>query len=143
MAIPKLFVATKAIIRFKDKILLLRESDKYSVGTNNGKYDVVGGRLKPGQRYDLSLLREIKEETGLEVEIGKPFFIDEWRPIVKGEQWQIVGIFFECIAKSDKVKLSKDHDQFVWIKPEDYKKFSLLKNYDKLFEAYLKLKNLS
>ena len=35
------FVATKAFINFKGKILVLRESTKYSDGTNSGKYDVV------------------------------------------------------------------------------------------------------
>jgi len=64
---PKLFVATKAFIVYNNKVLILRESIKYQEGTNHGKYDVVGGRVKPGQRFDESLLREIKEETGLEI----------------------------------------------------------------------------
>ena len=44
----KLFVATKAFIRYKDKILILRESVKYDDGSNVGSYDVVGGRVNPG-----------------------------------------------------------------------------------------------
>ena len=71
---PKLFVATKAFIVYNNKVLILRESIKYQEGTNHGKYDVVGGRVKPGQRFDESLLREIKEETGLAVKISQPFF---------------------------------------------------------------------
>jgi len=88
--VDKLFVATKAFIVYKGKVLLLKESAKYSDGTNAERFDVVGGRIEPGQRFDESLLREIKEETGLEVEIGRPFFVNEWRPIVRGEKWQVV-----------------------------------------------------
>lgn len=118
---PKLFVATKAFINFDGKILTLRESGKYADGSNEGKYDIVGGRLEPGQHFRDSLIREVKEETGLGVEIGKPFFVNEWRPVVRGEQLQVVGIFFECKAKTDKVILSTDHDDYKWIKPEKYK----------------------
>src|SRR5258708_5664220 len=70
----KLFVATKAFIVYNGKVLILQESNKYTDGSNEGKFDVVGGRIVPGERFDESLLREIEEETGLEVKIGKPFF---------------------------------------------------------------------
>ncbi|MCD4666214.1 NUDIX domain-containing protein [archaeon] len=74
---PKIFVATKAFIFHKGKMLILRESSKYNDGTQTGNYDVPGGRVKPGQRFDESLLREIKEEIGLNVKIGKPFNVEE------------------------------------------------------------------
>jgi len=59
--VNKLFVATKAFIVFNGKVLLIKESDNYAEGTNTGKFDVVGGRVELGQRFDESLLREIKE----------------------------------------------------------------------------------
>lgn len=133
----KLFVATKAFIVYKQKVLILRESSQYKDGANIGKYDVVGGRINPGQRFDESLIREIKEETGLEVKIGRPFFMNEWRPVVKNEQWQIVGTFFECFADSDQVILSDDHEEFQWINPIDYKDYNLIENLIPAFESYL------
>ncbi len=132
------FTATKAFIVHDGKILLLKESEKYEDGTNIGKWDVPGGRIKAGQRFDESLLREIKEETGLNVKIGKPFHIDEWRPVVREEQWQIIGTFIECFADSFDVKLSEDHDEFIWINPEDYMNYSLAGNLSEGFENYLK-----
>ncbi|USN55268.1 MAG: NUDIX domain-containing protein [Candidatus Peribacteria bacterium] len=41
----------------------MRESPAYADGSNAGKYDVVGGRVTPGERFDEALLREISEET--------------------------------------------------------------------------------
>ena len=58
----KLSPATKAFIVYDQKVLLLKESAKYEDGMNAGKFDVVGGRVKPGQRFDKSLIREIQEE---------------------------------------------------------------------------------
>ena len=134
---PKLFVATKAFIVHTGRILVVRESARYSEGTNAGKYDIVGGRIKPGERFDESLLREVKEETGLVVKIGRPFFVNEWRPIVNGKQWQIVGIFFECFSNSDAVILSKDHDSFLWIDPKKYREYALIENLTPVFTSYL------
>ncbi len=134
---PKLFVATKAFIVYKGRVLLLRESSKYEDGSNAGKYDVVGGRVIPGQRFDESLLREVKEETGLLVSIGKPFYVGEWRPVIREEQWQIVGTFFECYADSDQVILSQDHAECLWIDPINYGHYDLIENLKPAFEQYL------
>lgn len=135
--IDKLFVATKAFIIHDGKVLLLRESSKYADGTNAGKFDIVGGRVEPGERFDDSLLREIKEETGLTVTIGRPFYVNEWRPSVRGENWQIVGTFFECNANSNVVTLSDDHSEYIWIDPKNYKDYEIIENLHEVFENYL------
>ncbi len=134
----KLFVAVKAFIRnSKGDILLLRESNKYEDGTNSGKYDIVGGRIEPGERFDDSLMREIKEETGLDVKILKPFYVNEWRPEVRGEKWQVVATFFECVAENENVILSEDHDSYIWINPSEYMNYNIIDNLKEAFEAYL------
>jgi 8-oxo-dGTP diphosphatase len=137
---PKLFVATKAFIVHDGKVLILRESSKYDEGAHAAEYDVVGGRVKPGQRFDDSLRREITEETGLEVELGRPFHTDEWRPVVKGEGWQIIGTYFLCEAKTTEVQLSQDHDDFQWIDPATYEQYPLIDNLKRAFVSYLALK---
>lgn len=133
----RVFTATKAFINFNGKILILREAITYEDASNVGKYHIPGGRIKPGQSWKENLQREIREESGLEIKISRPFFVNEWRPIVKGQQWQIVGIFFECFADSDKIVLSEEHDDFLWIDPKDYKKYNLIKDLYEVFEAYL------
>ncbi|MEK7631659.1 MAG: NUDIX domain-containing protein [Patescibacteria group bacterium] len=136
---PKLFVAMKTFIIHDGKVLILRESTKYQDGTNAAKYDIVGGRIKPGQAFDESLRREIREETGLEVQLGRPFYVGEWRPVVKGEPWQVVATFFACAADTETVKLSEDHDDYQWIDPKEYANYNLIPNLTSAFEAYLTL----
>lgn len=133
----KLFTAVKAFVTYNEKVLLLREKPTYVDGTNIGKFDVVGGRVKPGERFDEGLLREIKEETGLDVTINRPFFANEWRPVVRGEQWQIVGTFFACEAATDVVTLSEDHGEYVWIDPKEYATYPIIENLVPAFESYL------
>lgn len=134
----KLFIATKAIIVYKGKILILREAGKYSEGTNVGKYDVPGGRLNPGEHFLEALEREILEETGLSVKVGSPLTVGEWFPVVHGEPWQVVGVFFLCEAASSEVTLSEDHDDFQWIEPIAYSQYQIIDNLIPVFEEYLK-----
>jgi 8-oxo-dGTP pyrophosphatase MutT (NUDIX family) len=135
---PKLFVATKAFIVHQGKVLILRESGTYDEGTNSGRYDLPGGRLQPGEHVLEALKREVKEETGLVVELGDPISVGEWRPVVKEVPWQIIGIFFECETSSLEVSLSGDHDEYKWIEPSEYQKYNLIENLKPVFQKYLK-----
>lgn len=137
---PKVFVAMKAFIIHQGKVLLLQEATTYNDGTQIGKYGEVGGRLLPGEHWKESLLREIKEESGLDVIIGFPFCVSEWRPIVRGEQWQIVATFFECFSESDQITLSEEHQNYAWINPEEYKNYPLMEDLYPVFEQYLTFK---
>jgi len=127
----------KAFVVYDGKVLILREADTYRDGTNKGKYDVVGGKVKPGERFSEGLKREVKEETGLDIKIGKPFHVEEWRPVVRGEPFHIVATFFECFADSDVVALSEDHDHYLWINPKEYKNYNIIETNLPAFEAYL------
>lgn len=131
------FVATKAFIENDGEVLIVREADAYDDGTNTGKFDIVGGRVEPGEHFADSLEREAREETGLDITIGEPFLVDEWRPAVDGEQWQIIGIFFTATAESRDVELGNDHDAHRWIDPADYRDHPVIENLHDRFEAYL------
>ncbi len=133
----KQFIATKAFIVKDGKVLILRESAKYEDGTNVSHFDLPGGRLTPGEHLADALRREVKEETGLIIHVGNTISVGEWRPIVRNEQWQIIGIFFECSTEDSTIILSQDHDDFQWIDPHDYKNYNLIDNLKPIFVSYL------
>jgi 8-oxo-dGTP diphosphatase len=137
METPTPVPAVKAFIVHDGNVLLVREAMNYATGTNQGKYDVVGGKVKPGEHFEDGLRREIREETGLTVRIGRPFYVGEWRPLVGGTQYHIVGIFFECFAESGTVTLGPDHDEYRWIDPRTYADHALIETLIPAFQAYL------
>ena len=132
-------IACKAFIVHEGRVLILRESSKYEEGTNAGGYDFPGGRLEPGEHFEDGLRREVREEVGLEIEIGKPIYVGEWHPVIKGEEVQIIALFFECAAKSGEVKLSQDHDDYKWVPldGEEYKNYKLVPPNDIILQEYI------
>ncbi len=135
MQVDTLFVATKAIIVRDGKVLLLQESSAYADGTNAGKWDLPGGRLSPDEPFREALLREVQEETGLDVVVGKCVHVDEWWPQVRGEQWHVVGMFFVCTAQSGDVVLSQDHGACRWVPLAETAQFELTKGTSRALEA--------
>ena len=116
----------RAVILKDDKVLLIREGNAYGGGTNHGKYDFPGGKVHVGETVIDAINREVEEESGMKVIVKNPFFVDEWRPIIKDEQIQIIGIFFLCEAISEEVKLGTDHDDYQWVSVSESTKLPLI-----------------
>lgn len=132
----KQFVACRAVIVKDGRVLVIRESNQYEGGNNIGKYDFPGGKIAPGESWQNALQREVKEEVGLAVNIGEPFFVDEWRPIVAGQQLQIIGIFFICSVEIANIILSQDHDLYQWITPAEAGEYNLIAASRRALEVY-------
>lgn len=131
-----LHVAMKAVIVKNGKVLLLREAATYGEGTQRGRYHMPGGRVHPGEPFEDALRREIREETGLEVDLHYPLYVGEWRPIIRGVPHQIIASFFVCTPKSGSVTLSTEHDEYQWIEPADRGKYDIMDPGDKVIDRY-------
>lgn len=134
----KLFVGAKGLVVHDGKILLLRESDAYIEGTEVGKWDVPGGRIEPEEKVAEGLIREIKEESGLEVVPGEILGIFDGFPEIKGEKCHIVRSYFLCRATTSGVTLSDDHDAYDWVDPKDSSDKVLVSDLQELLDLYVK-----
>ncbi|MDA8596787.1 NUDIX domain-containing protein [Candidatus Pacebacteria bacterium] len=137
----KLQVGAKGIIARSDrKVLILRESgDAYDEGTEEGRWDVVGGRIDVGEKLIEGLRREIKEESGLHIDVVNVIGATETFPIIKDVQHQIVRVYYACRTDSDSVMLSPDHDKYDWIDPNEHAKFNIMDDLHEIFNNYNKL----
>jgi len=91
------------------RCLLLKRSME-SKG-NPGKWEFPGGKADPGESFEEALLREVREETGLKISLTR----------VAGAAQSVVGqrkiayLIMEGRLVDGEVRLSSEHDDFVWI----------------------------
>jgi 8-oxo-dGTP diphosphatase len=102
-------VAVCGLILRKGKVLILRRAaaDEFA---ERGFWTLPGGRVEVSEPPDDAVVREVKEETGLHVEVLKP--INVWSG-TRGDVWRI-GIDYLCKAVGGAVKLSAEHDDYAW-----------------------------
>ena len=111
---PPLSLAVYAIVGGKDgTILLLRRS--FDSKHFKHKWDLPGGTVDPGESFDVALIREVAEETGLAVEITSVAGAGEYAlPTVR-----IVILFLEARRTAGQLLLSHEHDGHAWVAPEE------------------------
>lgn len=107
-----MYCAVKALIERKGKILFVVYSD--------GHFDFPGGRLDVGEDPYDALKREVKEETGFDVRIGRP--IGMYYAVVPNDGNQVTLTLFECFTDwvGEPVNSSPDEiARFAWLSFEE------------------------
>jgi len=106
--------AVVALIVYNEKILLLKRTRPPL------NWCPPCGRAIMGESLEKALIREVKEETGLNIEILK--FVNQWKGLHTGEK--IKSFTFVCSTHSDRVVLSDEHSDYVWVNIRDLENWS-------------------
>jgi len=115
----KTYFVITGIIRNKGKVLILKRSaDAYNYP---GRWSFCSGYVREFEAAEDSVLREIKEETGLKVKILKRGKLFEKHDKSNGRIWVIIP--FLCEAQSSKVKLDHENVDCRWIIYDDLDKY--------------------
>ncbi|MBU1023605.1 NUDIX domain-containing protein [bacterium] len=97
----------------RDRWLFIKRSDKSR--WNPGKWDIPGGKLDPGESFREGLLREVEEETGLDVRIKSHFGSIE----DETNEFRIVHLVMNGKRIAGDVKLSNEHMDYTWVSKDE------------------------
>ncbi len=128
----KPIVGVGAIILEGDQILL--EKRKNSPG--KGKWSVPGGLVDLGETAEQAVIREVKEETELEVydprlvDVVNYISIDEKGAVI----YHYVIIDYLVTLKGGKLKASSDADALKWVKLCELDKYDLTESLKHFFQ---------
>ena len=139
------YFAQKAFIVHDGRLLLVRKSADDP--NQAGKWEVPGGRMDFGEDVDPHIIREVKEEVGLTIKPGRPFFLWQWqlaRKSATGEiaQMQIVAVARLCspttMEISEAGRVEGDFlDECRWVTFAEIKLYDLIPNMLPVVEAFL------
>lgn len=90
------------------------EGDVLVLRTNDESWELPGGRIERGEVTEDALRREIREETGLDAEVGWPVYTAAWQNHDDDGRYSVV---YRCHVESRAVTLSDEHVEAVWCSP--------------------------
>jgi len=109
-------LAVSAVIFRDGRLLVVRRAN----APGRGLYSVPGGRVEHGETLHQAVMREVREETSLAIEIVG---FAGWREVLpdpaKGRSGHYLVISFAARWRSGEVSLNEELDDFRWIAPDD------------------------
>jgi ADP-ribose pyrophosphatase len=106
-------VATGAVVIKNDKVLLVKRKNSPS----KNRWAIPGGRVMAGERLHTAVKRELKEETGVEVDVGDEIHVFD--VIERNAEDQVlvhyVIIDFEAFYRSGELRPGDDALDARWI----------------------------
>ncbi|HLG24471.1 MAG TPA: NUDIX hydrolase [Candidatus Nanoarchaeia archaeon] len=115
----KTYFVVTGVINHKDKILVLKKApDDYNYPN---KWGFCSGFIKEFEAAEDTVIREIREETGLKAKITKKANIFQIADKKLKKIWTVQC--FLCTPSSDKVRLCHENTEFRWIEPKELKNY--------------------
>jgi 8-oxo-dGTP diphosphatase len=111
----KFLVVVAFLIERDDRVLLLRRS--MAKDHAPGEWEVGSGRVRQRESALEAVVREAREETGLEVQIVRP--LDTFHFYRGKSEVETIGVTFHCRATGGELTLSPEHIEAKWVRIEE------------------------
>ncbi len=106
------------LFKVNQNAVIKNQNDEFLIVKNSDGWSLPGGRLEKDNTPQEGLLREIKEEIGIEnLKIQKVLFLD------LSKSKETYRVTFLCTTPETSVVLSKEHTEYAWVNKnniEDY-----------------------
>jgi len=99
------------VIERDGQVLLLKRSRAKDHAA--GEWETGSGGILSGETPQAAVVREAKEETGLDVDIVS--VIDAFHFYRGQERRETIGISFHCRAAGGALRLSEEHEEGKWV----------------------------
>lgn len=114
----RMTMSVKCMIFHENKILLLRKKDREGIGP----WEFPGGGLEFGENLHDAAIREVKEETGLAIDLLDIAGLWSFK---RTESIFLTGVIFIARAHTKDIILSEEHSAYAWVTPKEMASYHL------------------
>ncbi|MCX5800579.1 MAG: NUDIX domain-containing protein [Candidatus Eisenbacteria bacterium] len=125
-------LSAKVLLRDNNGRCLLLKRSLSSRGSP-GRWDLPGGKVDSGESFEQGLLREVAEETGLRVSLQRVLGASEY----ESPTTRVAYLILEGIVESGEVRLSSEHDEYIWVDPHDLADMDLVDQFRVFAKNYI------
>jgi 8-oxo-dGTP diphosphatase len=128
MDLPGPAIAVGAICQNGSKLLMVKRGRDPA----RGLWSIPGGRVERGEYLSDALRREVKEETGLDVEVGRLIGIHE----VVGDTHYVILDFEAIVTSASEPIAGDDVDEARWVRFEDVPKLDCTPRFVEIMRSW-------
>ena len=125
-----------ALIKNEKGEILIDRRNQPDIPEEHNKWEFIGGKINFGEEPEIALVREVKEESGLDVKIVRllPKILNQlW--VNQNPQRQIIILTYECAVTGGELKPKEDEIQELkFIDPKDASQYDCLPNVQKIID---------
>ena len=104
-----------AVIRKNNKYLIVQRNRKKHLGL---KWEFPGGKVKENETFEKALLREIKEELNIIINLHDKITEEKY----KDEKIDILLHYYLCTQVGGTIQLI-EHEDLAWVEKKDFKNY--------------------
>ncbi|HZQ05907.1 MAG TPA: A/G-specific adenine glycosylase [Anaerolineae bacterium] len=123
-------IIAAGIIWKRGRILI---QQRLSEGLLGGLWEFPGGKVEPGESLEDCVTREVREEVGIEIRVGRELIAVDHAY----SHFSITLHAFECEFVAGRIQL-KSAQAFRWVKPSELEQYAFPAANKKIIEAILK-----
>lgn len=117
MGLPEITVVAAIIFNSENKVLITKRPAGYHLA---GLWEFPGGKVEDGESYEEALIREIKEETNLNISVGELY----WQKSVDYSKKRVHLFFYNCsLNRVDQKVVCHEIDDYRWLEKKDLHKY--------------------
>ncbi|MDR7071703.1 NUDIX hydrolase [Fictibacillus barbaricus] len=111
-------VVVKGIIFHNGKMLIFKRSDDDEFGAST--WEFVGGKVEFEEELEAALIRETKEESGLDITVDKLLYATSFQTTPSRK---VILLKYICKSESDNVMISHEHSDYRWVTSAELRQY--------------------
>lgn len=116
-------VLAGVVFNEQGKALILQRNENEDIYP--GMWELPSGKREFFESSHDTLVREIKEEAGLDIEVVQPCSVFEYKIEKPDEVRDSTQINFIVTSNTSKVKLSEEHQNYAWVSDDEIDRYDV------------------